>query len=158
MDKETLTDRICDREMALLELAGRHDRLLHGQCHLFALALREVSGAPLGAYLEVGYSEKGRPCHCLVHAFVKVDGFYVDLRGPFRTQREFLEEFPLEMDGWEVVATARKLLNMGEGDPKRTQKVRAQIADLLPLATEVWELTQQQIEDMKQEIQCCNTD
>jgi hypothetical protein len=77
-----------DAEAVALAYAGGHDPYLHGECHLLALALHELTGAPLYAVMET----EGERAGCLVHAFVAAGDHVVDLRGR-RTREMMLQDF-----------------------------------------------------------------
>lgn len=60
------------------ERTEEEELMLHGRCHLFAVAMSDLTGYPIGAYLDTDIDTDGT---VLVHAFV-VDGEDgIDIRG-----------------------------------------------------------------------------
>lgn len=133
-------------EEAVLTLAQDHDDLLHGRCHLFALALHTATGWPLKAWMDVD-DAINRPC--LVHAFVVPQGvddatcWAVDVRG-LRDAHDLLDEFET-FDPWLESVRAEQLLQLGEGRKRRTPEVRARIDALAPLVARLLPLVHAQI-------------
>src|SRR5207253_1978164 len=76
-------------ESMLDNLAEENDNYLHGECHIFALALQEISGLPLYAITDTDWNIEAQ---CLVHAGVKYQGGLIDVKG-FREFSAIYDEF-----------------------------------------------------------------
>jgi hypothetical protein len=94
------------------ELSDEDARFLHGNCHLFAVAMHHLTGLPLRAVLDVDmWTEQT----VLVHAFV-VDGEQaIDIRGRIDLA-DIAEEFETN-DPWETDISEQDLLLLGNGNP-----------------------------------------
>ncbi len=87
------------------------ETLLHGACHLLAVALHDITGLPLGAYMEYDFDIDGM---ALVHAFV-IDGEHaIDVRGRFPTSEILEDEFTAFEPDF-VLLTREQLCRLGEG-------------------------------------------
>ncbi|MCS4088448.1 hypothetical protein [Rhizobium sp. BK176] len=60
------------------ERTDDEELMLHGRCHLFAVAMSELTGHPIGAYLDTDLETGGT---VLVHAFVVDGDDGIDIRG-----------------------------------------------------------------------------
>lgn len=112
------TDDDPDALECLGDLHETPGMLLHGSCHLMALALHETTGLPIGAVLG-GYDGKA----WLVHAFVADGDDAIDVKGR-RGIDEMLQEFLDDgsFDASDVVlATVEEIVRLGEGR-KRIRK------------------------------------
>lgn len=93
------------------ELTDDEGIMLHGHCHFFALAMHELTGYPLAAYVEY---DMDIDRYALVHAFV-VDGEdAIDVRGRMPAADIIKDEF----DFWEpelITPTREVLLMYGFG-------------------------------------------
>ncbi len=94
------------------------EEFLHGKCHLLAVALHELTGYPIGAYLDTDIETERT---VLVHAFV-VDGEDgIDVRGRMPIDDIIEEEF----DTFEpefVTLTREDVLLLGHGRRTISQK------------------------------------
>ncbi|MCV9964196.1 hypothetical protein OIU34_20130 [Pararhizobium sp. BT-229] len=61
-----------------VERTDDEELMLHGRCHLFAVALSELTGLPIGAYLDTDIETERT---VLVHAFVVDGDIGIDIRG-----------------------------------------------------------------------------
>lgn len=102
-----------DEERSELE-----EEFLHGKCHLLAVALHELTGLPIGAYLDTCIETERT---VLVHAFV-VDGETgIDIRGRLNVD-DILED---EFDTFEpefVMLSREDVLLLGHGRRAVSQK------------------------------------
>jgi hypothetical protein len=106
--------------MAECERTDEEELMLHGRCHLFAVAMSEQTGHPIGAYLDTDL-ETGRTV--LVHAFV-VDGDEgIDIRGRIPIDDIIEDEF----DTFEpefVMLSREDVLRLGHGRPTISDRNR----------------------------------
>lgn len=87
------------------------ERLLHGECHLFAIALQRLTGLPIAAYLDTDDEVEGV---VLVHAFLLDGDDAIDVRGSIPLD-EVIEEFDAN-DPWLIEGMPmEELLAIGEG-------------------------------------------
>jgi hypothetical protein len=93
------------------ELSDEEAGFLHGNCHLFAVALHRLTGLPLRAILDVDmWTEQT----VLAHAFV-VDGEQaIDIRGRIE-MTDVGDEFETN-DPWETDISEQDLLLLGNGN------------------------------------------
>jgi hypothetical protein len=92
--------------------ADEIESYLHGQCHLFAVALHKVTGLPLRA--AVGWSDD-IDGEVLVHAWVETpEGRVVDAAG-FRSYEDVLETYGEDEDPVRCGMTEKGLVLLGEG-------------------------------------------
>lgn len=93
------------------ELTDDEELMLHGHCHFFAVAMHELTGLPLAAYIDY---DMDIDRYALVHAFV-VDGpDAIDIRGRMPLKDIIAGEFEV----WEpeyVDASREELLKFGFG-------------------------------------------
>nr|WP_250807795.1 hypothetical protein [Neorhizobium tomejilense] len=91
---------------------------LHGKCHLLAIALHDITGFPMRAYLDTAWVEKGDEeieMVVLVHAFV-VDGEEaIDVRGRVPLDDVLGDYFEIATEEWIVEPTEEDLFKLGEG-------------------------------------------
>jgi hypothetical protein len=66
------------------------EEFLHGRCHLLAVALHELTGLPIGAYLDTDIESGGT---VLVHAFVVEGDDGIDVRGRITVDDILDDEF-----------------------------------------------------------------
>lgn len=131
-----------DIECLFLILAKNNEQFLHGQCHLFALALKEASGLPIAAILDF---DPNLNKVCLAHAFVRPhDDYIIDLKG-YREEFSLQKEFDM-FEPESVSITELNLLKLGEGRAIKSKRVKFEIAAALPLARIVFKLASRQIE------------
>jgi len=102
----------------------------HGQCHILAAALHQLSGMPLMAALVEANDRV-----CLVHAWVEPEaGMALHARGvepvPYA-----LQWFPDGDDAWVEPITLDRLMELGEGSPAMTAALSARISAAGPLAS-----------------------
>jgi hypothetical protein len=107
--------------MTAIEETDRTDEeelMLHGRCHLFAVAMNELTGYPIGAYLDTDIETERT---VLVHAFV-VDGDYgIDIRG--RTPIDDIINGEFDTFNPEFVLLSREnVLLLGHGRRTISQK------------------------------------
>lgn len=133
-------DRLLELESTLGAHAEANDRYMHGDCHIFALALRQISGRALMAALDRDPEIEGE---CLVHAGLAVPGGIVDVMA-FRSLDEAIEAFPTYAPYWSHVDEAA-LLNLGEGSPARTASIDDQVNKALPAAKVAYEAALEQM-------------
>lgn len=139
-------DRDIELEMAVYEIAGDNEAYLHGSCHVFALALAELSGLPTGAFVEFN-EDLGRDC--LVHAFVLDDAsdenMIIDLHGRrTMTAESCTTEFPAEFP-CRTTMSADELVNIGAGE-NGVASIRGEIDAALPVARLIYALALEQRE------------
>jgi len=116
---------------------GREDLkqlMLHGRCHLFAAALHELTGKPLGAWLDTDLETEAT---VLVHACVLDGDFGIDVRGRMPLD-DMLDEFDT-FDPELAALSLEELMLLGHGtatvpedDPEMTA-ARALAAETLDL-------------------------
>lgn len=92
------------------DLSEDEELMLHGHCHLFAIAMHELTGFPIAAYLDTDLESEAT---VLVHAFVIKDGSSIDVRGAFK-EDEILDEFDT-FDPYLVHISREDLLELGHG-------------------------------------------
>ncbi len=98
-------------------LDGEQTEFLHGKCHLLAVALHELTGLPMGAYLDEALVEKnGEDVEMVVllHAFVVDGDDAIDMRGRVPIEDVLTGEFDFN-DPWFVNPTSADLFSLGEG-------------------------------------------
>lgn len=135
-------DREIELEEAALAISEANEKYLHGECHIFALALSEVSGRPCAALMDYDHDIGG---DCLVHAFVTDWPGIIDIKG----LRQFgiaqaREEFPCSDEASAVVVSTECLLGLGEGSTIMTAEIRARIDAALPIAKAIFGIARQQ--------------
>lgn len=92
--------------------------MLHGGCHLFAVALSELTGQPIGAYLDTDIETERT---VLVHAFVVDGDDGIDVRGRIPIDDIIEDEF--ETFEPEFVMLSREdVLLLGHGRRTISQK------------------------------------
>ena len=100
-------------------LSRDEEEFLHGKCHLLAVALNELTGLPLGAYLDEAWVETPDghvEMVVLVHAFVVDGDEAIDIRGRVPLE-DVLEEFDFS-EPWFVNPSVPDLVSLGEGRKK----------------------------------------
>jgi len=110
---------------------------LHGRCHVFAIAMSELSGLPMRAVVTFN-DDLDR--FCLVHAWVEwPDGRALDAAG-LRDVEEMLEDYDDADPDDAAPITAKQLLRYGEGSSRALSKRRLGLA--VAHAAEVLEVIQ----------------
>ena len=99
-------------EDMLEELVERHEQYLHGNCHLFAVALHRLTGLPIEAALDTDLMT-GR--NVLMHAYLRDGDRILDLAGR-RDWEVMLQSFDA-FRPTRVAMTPRQLLGWGEPRP-----------------------------------------
>lgn len=101
-------------------MTENEELMLHGRCHLFAAALHELTGKPIGAWLDADLETEAT---VLVHACVLDGDFGVDVRGRMPLD-DMLDEFDT-FDPELAVLSLEELMLLGhgttavpEGDPE----------------------------------------
>lgn len=93
------------------ELDQDAERLLHGECHLFAIAINRITGLPVAAYLDEDDEVEGA---VLAHAFVVDGDDAIDVRGRVPLA-EVLDEFEVNEPWFEHDISVEMLMTLGEG-------------------------------------------
>ena len=126
------------------EPLGDDEKYLHGQCHIFALALHKLSKLPLYALMDY---DPEIEAVCLVHATVKLSDAnsenkfkVLDISG-LQYPDEVVEKYPTWEPGWTQITPAA-LLKLAEGS-KMTDDIAKQIEQAIPRAKEVLESVQE---------------
>lgn len=100
------------------ERSEQEEEFLHGKCHLLALALQELTGLPIGAYLDTDIETERS---VLVHAFVVDGDDGIDIRGRLPIDDIIEDEF----DTFEpefVILSREDVLLLGHGRRTISQK------------------------------------
>ena len=97
------------------ELEGE---FLHGKCHLLAVALHELTGYPIGAYLDTDIETERT---VLVHAFVLDADDGIDIRGRMPSDDIIEDEFD-KFEPEFVVLSREDVLLLGHGRRTISQK------------------------------------
>lgn len=132
----------CDDNNWLLS----HDEFdyLHGKCHLLAIALHDITGLPMGAYLETRFHDHhdiSRGYVALVHAFV-IDGYdAIDIRGRIPFGDVLKDSFHIFTKEWFVLPTEQDLFKLGCGR-RRVSKKRERYREAYRMAESVLEKLQ----------------
>lgn len=123
-DKPSETDPAAAKSREEGRLNGEEEEFLHGKCHLLAVALHELTGLPMGAYLDEATVERnGEDLELivLVHAFVVDGDEAIDIRGRVPLEEVVDDEFEF-FEPWFVNPTAEDLFSLGEGRRKVSRK------------------------------------
>jgi hypothetical protein len=138
-------DRIIDLEMQAYEIAEDNDTYLHGNCHVFALALARLSGLSLGAFVDFNDDLER---DCLVHAFVidsaGGDKAIIDIRG-WRsfTADDCVNEFPCGFPCFTTLSPD-ELAKLGGGVDAQSVSIETEVAAALPLAKRLYAIALEQ--------------
>jgi hypothetical protein len=93
------------------EISELEEEFLHGKCHLLAVALHELTGLPIGAYLDTDIETERT---VLVHAFVVDGDDGIDIRGRLPINAIIEDEFDT-FDPEFVMLSREDVLLLGHG-------------------------------------------
>lgn len=136
-----INDELGDIEEKLLLSASANEKYFTGYCHVFALALQEVSGLPLAAITDFDPSINRE---CLTHAFVQAEGGIIDIKG-YRKVADVFNEFETHDAECSLIEKGL-MIKLGEGTRYNKATLDKNFEAAMPLAKEVYALALRQIE------------
>ena len=131
---------ILDIYSRLDEIRQEADNFLHGQCHLFAIALHRLTGLPLAGAIDIDFYNESHTY--LLHAYVELNNeMIIDVAG-VRTRKSMLADFD-HVDPALSYFTEKELLQLGEGKSYINDEAKVSLQKAFEVATDVLSLEMQ---------------
>jgi hypothetical protein len=143
-DRRTRVE-ILDLYLRLDEIRQEADNFLHGQCHLFAIALHRLTGLPLAGAIDIDLYNESHTS--LLHAYVELnDEMIIDVSG-VRTRKSMLADFD-HVDPDFTYFIEKELLQWGEGKKYIDEEAKLSLQKAYVVALDIRSL-EMQIEILK---------